>query len=122
VAAASTDPATRAAAEAGFREVHRLGVDGYPTLLHTATGTHRLGGPVSSAQVLWRGADSDTSRASAQRPAEKPRRVAVTGSNRRAFAGERSRYEPSRRAARSSAETSTALPCLEPISMARDRR
>lgn len=47
------DPATRTEAEGDFRELRQLGVDGYPTLLlHTPTGTHRLGGPVSSAANL----------------------------------------------------------------------
>ncbi|MGW2740997.1 DsbA family protein [Streptomyces sp. NPDC001450] len=55
VAAAYGSPAARAQGEADFREVRRLGVDSYPTLLlHTGTGVHRLGGPVSSADALTR--------------------------------------------------------------------
>lgn len=55
VAAAYADPATRASALADFREVRRLGVQGYPTLLlHTEHGTHRLGGPTSTAGKLTR--------------------------------------------------------------------
>ena len=58
VAAAYTNPATRAEAHADFREVRRLGVEGYPTLLlHTEHGTHRLGGPTSSADKLTRALD-----------------------------------------------------------------
>ncbi len=58
VAAAYADPATRAEVEADFREVRRLGVEGYPTLLlHTEQGTARLGGPVSSAETLTRALD-----------------------------------------------------------------
>ncbi|MGW2741007.1 DsbA family protein [Streptomyces sp. NPDC001450] len=58
VAAAYTSPATRAQARADFREVRRLGVEGYPTLLlHTGTGVHRLGGPASSAGDLSRALD-----------------------------------------------------------------
>lgn len=58
VAAAYTLPATRSEAEADFLQVRRLGVDGYPTLLlHTAHGTDRLGGPVSSADALTRALD-----------------------------------------------------------------
>ncbi|MGW1784957.1 DsbA family protein [Streptomyces sp. NPDC002143] len=53
VVAAYAEPATRAQAEADFRECRRLGVEGYPTLLlHTANGVHRLGGPISSAVAL----------------------------------------------------------------------
>ncbi|MFK0112296.1 DsbA family protein [Streptomyces sp. NPDC091217] len=52
-AAAYASPAARAEAESDFFEVRRLGVDSYPTLvLHTAHGTDRLGGPVSSADAL----------------------------------------------------------------------
>ncbi|MCX5113462.1 DsbA family protein [Streptomyces sp. NBC_00378] len=52
------DPTTRAEAEDDFRELRPLGVDAYPTLLlHTPTGTHRLGGPVSSAASLTEGLD-----------------------------------------------------------------
>jgi putative protein-disulfide isomerase len=66
VAAAFTDEATRTEVEADFREVRRLGVDGYPTLLlHTATGTHRLGGPVSSAQALAEALDQHLTSATA---------------------------------------------------------
>ena len=58
VAAAFADPASRTEAERGFREVCEMGVDGYPTLLvHTAHGPQRLGGPVSSADVLTRDLD-----------------------------------------------------------------
>ncbi len=58
VVADFTDPATRVEAEADFRELRRLGVDSYPTLLlHTDTGAHRLGGPVSSAAALTEGLD-----------------------------------------------------------------
>jgi putative protein-disulfide isomerase len=47
------DPATRAAAQEQFRTVRSLGVAEYPTLLlHTAGGTHRLGGAVASGQSL----------------------------------------------------------------------
>ncbi|MEV7388879.1 DsbA family protein [Streptomyces sp. NPDC091215] len=54
-AAAFASPAARAEAESDFFEVRRLGVDSYPTLvLHTAHGTDRLGGPVSSADALTR--------------------------------------------------------------------
>jgi putative protein-disulfide isomerase len=58
VAAAYADPATRAEAHTDFREVRRLGIDAYPTLLlHTDNGTHRLGGPASSAQKLTHALD-----------------------------------------------------------------
>ncbi|MCO6003869.1 DsbA family protein [Actinoallomurus purpureus] len=58
VAEAFLDPATRTEAEGEFRELRRLGVDAYPTLLlHTPTGTHRLGGPVSSALQLTEALD-----------------------------------------------------------------
>ncbi|WP_432092712.1 DsbA family protein [Streptomyces sp. bgisy100] len=51
-------PATRREAESEFREARGLGVDAYPTLLlHTPTGTHRLGGPVSTAAALTEGLD-----------------------------------------------------------------
>ncbi|MGY4099840.1 DsbA family protein [Nocardia sp. R16R-3T] len=52
------DPVTRTEAEGGFRELRQLGVDAYPTLLlHTPTGTHRLGGPLSSAHQLTEALD-----------------------------------------------------------------
>jgi putative protein-disulfide isomerase len=52
------DPQTRAQAEADFRELRKLGVDSYPTLLlHNDAGVHRLGGPVSSAAALTEGLD-----------------------------------------------------------------
>ncbi|MEU7830699.1 DsbA family protein [Nonomuraea sp. NPDC049129] len=58
VAEAFLDPATRAEAEGGFRELRRLGVDAYPTLLlHAPTGIHRLGGPLSSARRLTEALD-----------------------------------------------------------------
>ncbi|WP_432146492.1 DsbA family protein [Streptomyces sp. bgisy084] len=58
VADAFLDPATRAEAEREFRELRRLGVDAYPTLLlHTPTGVHRLGGPVTGAASLTEGLD-----------------------------------------------------------------
>jgi putative protein-disulfide isomerase len=58
VADAYADPAIRTEAQADFREVRRLGVQAYPTLLlHTEQGTRRLGGPVSSAQALTRALD-----------------------------------------------------------------
>ncbi|MGW0202066.1 DsbA family protein [Nonomuraea sp. NPDC003201] len=58
VAAAILDPAARTEAEDGFRELRRLGVDAYPTLLlHTPTGIHRLGGPISSALQLTEALD-----------------------------------------------------------------
>ena len=58
VVADFTDPATRVEAEADFRELRQLGVDSYPTLLlHTGTGAHRLGGPISSAAALTEGLD-----------------------------------------------------------------
>ncbi|GAA1459495.1 DsbA family protein [Nocardiopsis exhalans] len=48
-----THPATRTEAEQDFRALRRLGVSQYPTLLlHSDTGVHRLGGPVSSAEAL----------------------------------------------------------------------
>jgi putative protein-disulfide isomerase len=66
VAAAYTLPATRIEAEADFLQVRRLGVDGYPTLLlHTADGTDRLGGPVSSADALTRALDQHLAAAAA---------------------------------------------------------
>ncbi|WP_394621472.1 DsbA family protein [Lentzea sp. JNUCC 0626] len=53
VVAAFQNPKTAAAARTEFRTLRRLGVDGYPTLLlHTDTGVHRLGGPVSTAAAL----------------------------------------------------------------------
>ncbi|MDX2915584.1 DsbA family protein [Streptomyces griseiscabiei] len=53
VADAFLAPASRTEVESEFRELRRLGVDAYPTLLlHTTTGTHRLGGPVASADSL----------------------------------------------------------------------
>ncbi|ARZ69233.1 DsbA family protein [Streptomyces sp. HU2014] len=58
VVAAHADPATRRAAEADFREVRRLGVDSFPTLLlHTPGGVRRLGGPMSDARTLTRALD-----------------------------------------------------------------
>ncbi|MEU1675048.1 DsbA family protein [Streptomyces roseifaciens] len=56
--AAFADPAVRRAAEAEFREVRRLGVDSFPTLLlHTPGGLRRLGGPTTSARGLTRALD-----------------------------------------------------------------
>lgn len=56
--AAYRDPASRAEAEREFRELRKLGVDSYPTLLlHTETGVHRLGGPVSKAATLTEALD-----------------------------------------------------------------
>ncbi|MEV4503704.1 DsbA family protein [Streptomyces klenkii] len=58
VVAAFADPATRRAVEAEFREVRRLGVDAFPTLLlHTPGGLRRLGGPTTSARALTRALD-----------------------------------------------------------------
>ncbi|WP_062135579.1 DsbA family protein [Demequina aestuarii] len=58
VVAELTDPATGVEAQADFTELRRLGVDSYPTLLlHSDTGAHRLGGPVSSAAALTEGLD-----------------------------------------------------------------
>nr|WSY48716.1 hypothetical protein OG999_00095 [Streptomyces sp. NBC_00886]WSY57548.1 hypothetical protein OG999_50495 [Streptomyces sp. NBC_00886] len=58
MAAAFASPAARAEAEADFLEVRRLGVDAHPTLLpHTAHGTDRLGGPVTSADALTHALD-----------------------------------------------------------------
>ncbi|MBA2811355.1 DsbA family protein [Streptomyces sp. KM273126] len=58
VAEAFLDLATRTEAEGDFRELRQLGVDAYPTLLlHTPTGTHRLGGPLSSALQLTEALD-----------------------------------------------------------------
>ncbi len=58
VAAAYRDPASRAEAQREFRELRKLGVDSYPTLLlHSDTGVHRLGGPVSSAASLTEALD-----------------------------------------------------------------
>ncbi|MGW7687970.1 DsbA family protein [Streptomyces asiaticus] len=58
VAEAFLDPATRTEAEGDFRELRRLGVDAYPTLLlHTPTGSHRLGGALSSAPQLTEALD-----------------------------------------------------------------
>ena len=58
VASAYASSAARTEAQADIRQVRRLGVDGYPTLLlHTAHGTDRLGGPVSSAAALTRALD-----------------------------------------------------------------
>ncbi|MCP2238136.1 putative protein-disulfide isomerase [Prauserella halophila] len=48
-----TDPAVRVEAERDIRELRRLGVDHYPTLLlHTGNGVQQLGGAVSSAATL----------------------------------------------------------------------
>ncbi|MEU1166854.1 hypothetical protein ABZ372_43565 [Streptomyces sp. NPDC005921] len=64
--AAFVSPASRAQAKADFAEVRRLGVDGYPRLLlHTAHGTDRLGGPVSSAHALTRALDQHLAAATA---------------------------------------------------------
>lgn len=58
VEAAYGDPESRAEALREFRELRQLGVDSYPTLLlHTDTGVHRLGGPVSSAATLTEALD-----------------------------------------------------------------
>ncbi len=58
VVASYRNPASRAAATAEFRELRSLGVDSYPTLLlHTDTGVHRLGGPVSNAATLTEALD-----------------------------------------------------------------
>ncbi|GAA3704320.1 DsbA family protein [Arthrobacter ginkgonis] len=52
-------PAVRAEAEEDFRRLRRLGVSQYPALLlHTATGVHRLGGPVSNAEALTAALDA----------------------------------------------------------------
>ncbi|MEV0274796.1 DsbA family protein [Streptomyces sp. NPDC050610] len=57
-AAAYADPATRRSVEEEFRQVRRLGVEGFPTLLlHTPRGVRRIGGPMSSAQDLTRALD-----------------------------------------------------------------
>ncbi|EME99610.1 hypothetical protein H340_15516 [Streptomyces mobaraensis NBRC 13819 = DSM 40847] len=58
-AAAYARPDVRQEALAGFREVRRLGVDSFPTLLlHTPDGgVRRLGGPTTSAQALTRALD-----------------------------------------------------------------
>ncbi|MEU7044138.1 DsbA family protein [Streptomyces varsoviensis] len=56
--AAYADPPTRRAAEEEFRQVRRLGVEGFPTLLlHTPAGVRRIGGPMSSARDLARAFD-----------------------------------------------------------------
>jgi putative protein-disulfide isomerase len=53
VAAAFADPLSRIEAIADFREVHRLGVESYPTLLlHTPNGSVPIGGPLASAAEL----------------------------------------------------------------------
>ncbi|MES5823195.1 DsbA family protein [Streptomyces sp. RG80] len=66
VGAAYVSPAARTEAEADFLQVRRLGVDGYPTLLlHTAHGTDRQGGPVSSADALTRALDQHLAAAAA---------------------------------------------------------
>lgn len=58
VAAAYADSATAAQARAEFRTLRTLGVDSYPTLLlHTDSGVHRLGGPVSNAATLTQALD-----------------------------------------------------------------
>ena len=58
VAAAFEDPSARSEAQEDFRELRRLGVDSYPTLLlHTETGDHRLGGPVADAKTLTEALD-----------------------------------------------------------------
>lgn len=53
------DPDSRREALEGFREVRRLGVDSFPTLLlHTPDGgVRRLGGPLASARALGRALD-----------------------------------------------------------------
>ncbi|MEV5508956.1 DsbA family protein [Streptomyces orinoci] len=57
--AAYTGPDSRRTALEGFREVRRLGVDAFPTLLlHTPDGgVRRLGGPTTSARALSRALD-----------------------------------------------------------------
>ncbi|MFD7239724.1 DsbA family protein [Streptomyces syringium] len=59
VLAAYADPGTRRAAREGFREVRRLGVESFPSLLlHTPDGVRRLGGPMTTAQELTHAIDA----------------------------------------------------------------
>ncbi|RZU63087.1 DsbA family protein [Zhihengliuella halotolerans] len=59
VAEAWNDRSALVEAESDFRTVRQLDVHQYPTLLvHTATGTHRLGGPATSAEALTRALDA----------------------------------------------------------------
>ncbi len=59
VTEAFAHPDTRAEVEADYRTLRRLDVDHYPTLLlHSDTGVHRLGGPVSSAEALTAALDA----------------------------------------------------------------
>ncbi len=59
VAAAFEDPEVEAEALEDFRELRRMGVQQYPTLLiHTENGIQRLGGPVSSAEALTQALDA----------------------------------------------------------------
>ncbi len=65
VAADWADPAVRAEAQEDVRTLRRIGVSQYPTLLlHTATGTHRLGGPVSTTEALTAALDAHLTPAS----------------------------------------------------------
>ncbi|MEV4349330.1 DsbA family protein [Actinoplanes sp. NPDC049596] len=58
VTAALAEPGTLTEARADFQQVRRLGVPEYPTLLlHTSNGSHRLGGPLSTADTLTRALD-----------------------------------------------------------------
>lgn len=58
VDAAFSDPASRVEALAEFRELRMTGVTSYPTLLlHTESGIHRLGGPVSKVASLTQALD-----------------------------------------------------------------
>lgn len=59
VTEAYAHPAVQAEAEQDFRVLRRLGVSQYPTLLlHSDTGVHRLGGPISSAEALTAALDA----------------------------------------------------------------
>lgn len=56
VTATLAEPDTLAEAQREFRHARQLGVESYPSLLlHTATGAHRLGGPVTTAAALTQG-------------------------------------------------------------------
>ncbi|MEV0485490.1 hypothetical protein AB0I69_33405 [Streptomyces sp. NPDC050508] len=58
VAATLASPATLAEAEADLLEARSLGIHAHPALLpHTAHGTDRLGGPITSADDLTHALD-----------------------------------------------------------------
>ncbi|WP_018296422.1 DsbA family protein [Corynebacterium lubricantis] len=62
VAADFAKPETQEEALEDFRQLREMGVDSYPTLLlHTESGTHRLGGPTTKPEALTAALDQHLS-------------------------------------------------------------